>query len=228
MEDAYTDALGTLMDTWRADPDRREREADFEELTGLAPGSERGVPAGWLAAAREDPPSGAPYHRELGLPLAVTRKEDGKHLVLVPAMELRLQGDAGGPACHRVRTGYALYETVMSLRPTEDGDARGLERPAVEALRSARGGEFPDPVPEAVPLSLLLGRRLAHGLTPEDRGPLPPPPGPPPGLQDPTPRLAGAPVSPNFPGPPPIPVKPPGPAGPPIPVKPPDPPPGDD
>lgn len=188
------DQLTAFLEAWAAAPELRDLEVVFRILTGLTPAPGAEVPAGWLAEHRVDPAEGAPYHGDLGLPLAVTRDEGGRVLALVPAGPLTMPC-AGTATAYQVATGYLVRELVEEIRPDrtvdEPGHGRALGRLGEAVVQDPGTSRGP------LPTCRLLGRRMGHGLTPEDLDPLPPPLAPPGPQGIGPPRLGGAPPPPR-------------------------------
>lgn len=192
--------LDSFLAAWRVVPDARELERFFQHFTHLLPARHEIAIPFWLTGcwAEAADPARAPYHRESGLPTAVTRLDGHAILWLVPEGRLRVHHALTGQEIFRIRGGYVHPTFAASLHPPEqEGELGTLDHELLGHALRATGELLPAlPAPGArpLPLSRLLGRRAAHGLTAEDREPLPPPPlpGEHPAIET-APRLSGAP-----------------------------------
>lgn len=211
LEDAL---LEPFLAAWRAAPEARELERFFQVLTLLIPTRYEVAPPAWLREpwVEAEDASRVPYHRDLGLPMACRRLEGDTALWLHPGGELLVDHPQAGRERFRVRWGYVPASLAQFVREGIEDDEPALDYAGLDQFLRASGEllpEIPPPAAAPMPFSRLLGRRVAHGLTPEDRQPLPPPPVPsplagepvlrPPGAPPPPMRLGGAPAVPTIP-----------------------------
>jgi hypothetical protein len=189
--------LAPFQVAWKAAPEARELERFFQVLTHMVPDRRHlDTPPSWLQEAwvDSDDPSQVPYHRELGLPMAATRLEDRQTLWLWPGGPVVANRRGEDGVALVLQTGYVVSQFVVVVEAIPGGPL--LQMVPFEMQMEFRGELVPE-LPERrdlpLPMSRFLGRRLAHGLTPEDREPLPPPPLPMDHPIAPMPRLSGAP-----------------------------------